>query len=120
MLTIKKLETDKSRILLELIMQHAEGKCPCIPPKLEDIDLWQILANENNYGLIGKLCDIEKGVPGFSSIVVPPAGFSKNPETHEKVIAWLKQKNVNILDVNKTLLELTAALHNPLSSEEEI
>lgn len=78
--------------------------------KIRREDLWSLLLQEGNHKLIDKLRRAEKREPGFTTIVVPPEGFSENISTHYVVMSWLKKKKINIVDVNKILDDLTKSL----------
>jgi hypothetical protein len=65
-------------------------------PELPELSVWDRLASQGNYALLEKLHYVELEIPGFSTVVVPAKGFSDDPETHNAVLAWLREHHVNI------------------------
>lgn len=84
-------------------------------------DLWAVLALEGNFDLINKLRMAEAREPGFGTIVVTEKGFSENDVTHNLVLDWLKERNINIVDVPFIVgnLELTLLRERPAFLQKE-
>lgn len=112
MVNIYKNSIDKFKLFFENIMKTAEKikNDSKESSSKESSSLWEALLIEGNHALIKKLRYIEKEEGGFGTIVVPKKGFSPNPEINQKVLKWLKTKNVNILDVNKEVNDLKNSL----------
>lgn len=72
--------------------------------------LWDRLAEERNFKLIETLRRIELKEAGYGTLIVPPKGFSENDETHNLVLNWLEQQEVNILNVGLETARLEYAL----------
>lgn len=74
--------------------------------------LWRRLTEENNFELIDKLTKVEKKEVGFGTIIVPKNGFSKDDKTHNLVLEWLKERDVNVLNVDLEVFKLEKALRD--------
>lgn len=61
--------------------------------------LWERLATEGNFKLIRKLRRVEMGEPGFGTIVVPKEGFSESDDTHNLVLEWLEERDINVVNL---------------------
>jgi hypothetical protein len=83
------------------------------------IDPWLVLAAESNHTLISKLSRAVSGEPGFGTIVVKEEGFSKDNETHNAIMAWLRKNGVHVIDVQYEVgtLELALLAGRPKSLE---
>jgi hypothetical protein len=68
-----------------------------------DPPVWELLAAEGNFELIGTLRHVEQGTQGFGTIAVPREGFSENDITHNAVLDWLRLRGVQT--VNPSLEE---------------
>ena len=77
---------------------------------MADKDIWERLTLEGNHDLIAKLHYVEQGEAGFGTIVVPVEGFSEDDDTHNAVLDWLREHNVNILNPGREITILTKAL----------
>jgi len=73
-------------------------------------DPWTDLVSEGNFELINKLQRVENKEPGYGTIVVTKEGFSSNDRTHNKVLKWLQEKNVNILNPENEIANLKFSL----------
>lgn len=111
MLQVDCLKVDKFKLLFENVVRYIEERGHLFK-KPKKPDVWEMLLTEGNHDLIEKLRRVERGEGGFGTIVVPPGGFSKNEKTHQLVIDWLSEKDVNILDVEREKSELRKALTN--------
>lgn len=80
--------------------------------QFEPKSLWDKLAGEGNYTLIDKLKHVENNDPGFGTIVVPKKGFSEKDDTHNDVLKWLKEQNINILNVGLSVARMEQALRS--------
>lgn len=74
-------------------------------------DLWVRLTMEGCFELIRKLSRVEKKEDGFMTIVVPPEGFSKDDTTHNMVLEWLEDRDVNVLNVGLEISRCRFALY---------
>jgi len=83
-------------------------------------DPWLALAEEGNFDLIGKLKCAVDGEGGFGTIVVDEKGFSPNDDTHNAVRQFLREKNVNVVNVPSLIGNLEVALrkHRPAFMDE--
>lgn len=73
--------------------------------------LWDRLVSEGRHDLITKLRHAEIRESGFGTIVVPRKGFSDNDDTHNMVLAWLREHKINILNPGLEVTRLERALH---------
>ena len=80
------------------------------PTKVETQDVWNSLISDGNLELIERLRHVEIKTPGFSTIVVPQQGFSPQDETHNKVLDWLHQRDVNVVNPPLMILRMFKAL----------
>lgn len=86
-----------------------------IDPRLEGhptFHLWECLVLEGEHELVNKLRQVETGIEGFRTIIVPPGGFCQNEVLNQIVTDWLKERNVNIVNVEVEILELQHALRS--------
>lgn len=83
------------------------------PQRIPTKELWESLINEGRHDLVKVLNHVENKDAGFGSIVVPADGFSKNKGIHDSVIVWLKDRDVNIVDVKHEISELKKSLKEP-------
>ena len=74
-------------------------------------DLWVRLAIEDRHDLIKKLNRAERREEGFETIVVPKEGFSDDDSTHNMVLDWLEEHEINVLNVGKEIRLCEVALH---------
>ena len=114
----------------KLALRH--NKLACNPedfPGLEDLEefapeerempakattpatLWQRLIEEQKFELINKLRYAEIGEPGFATIVVPREGFSEEDETHNQVLGWLREHEINVCNPNIEITRMERALY---------
>jgi len=87
----------------DLINEFIEECCPTFT-------LWEKLALEGNFKLIEKLRKVERGELGYGTIVVPEKGFSESDKTHNTVLNWLEERNINILNPGLEKARLKYAL----------
>lgn len=71
--------------------------------------MWGRLEKEGRYSLISKLKAVERKEAGYGTIVVPDKGFSEDPVTHDMVIKWLIERQVNIINPKKLIKGLEDA-----------
>lgn len=83
------------------------------PKRIPTKELWEALINEGRHDLVKVLNHVENKDAGFGSIVVPADGFSKNKEIHDSVMVWLKDRDINIVDVKQEISELKNSLKEP-------
>ena len=91
----------------DVINEFLEECCPTAT-------LWERLAMEGKFDLIEKLRRVEKSEDGYSTLVVPPEGFSESDQTHNIVLDWLEERGVNVLNVGLEKARLEHALHGRL------
>jgi hypothetical protein len=105
-------------LFLRFLRDHPElGGIPKTMRVTTRPTVWELLVLEKNFELIEKLKKVEDKEAGYGTIVVPRGGFSSNPETHLAVLAWLKSRRVNVLDVSREIEDLYFALHENDSKE---
>lgn len=75
-------------------------------------NLWLTLASEGKYELITKLHRAQNKEEGYSTIIIPTEGFSKNDTTHNQVLKWLKKNKIKTFDPNS----LSIYMENSLKS----
>jgi len=73
--------------------------------------VWDRLASDGNFELISKLQMVEKGYPGYGTVVVPAGGFSEDDDTHNAVLDWLRGHHINVLNPGLLITKLERALH---------
>lgn len=73
--------------------------------------LWDRLISEGNLDLISKLHNVEAGLPGYGTIVVPHEGFSEDDTTHNMVLEYLQSHDINILNPGLLIERMERALH---------
>lgn len=72
--------------------------------------MWDRLEAEGNHSLIAKLKAVERKEAGYGTIVVPEGGFSKDTDTHEEVMQWLRERHVSILNPAALIKEMKRTL----------
>lgn len=72
--------------------------------------VWDMLAAENNHDLINKLRHCERRDPGYETIIIPDKGWSKNEETNDAVMTWLRLHDINVYSVSKEIEALSNTL----------
>lgn len=115
MLRVRLLEIDPFKFLFDSFLDFIEKwRKDEVPVKKiqhkKSSDLWERLLMEDRHDLIKKLQRVERREGGFSTIVVPENGFSKDTETHDMVLTFLKKNKVNVLDVNQEISDLKDTL----------
>ena len=83
-----------------------------IKPKITYRKLFEVLIKCKKYTLIKQLQHVENKDPGYGSIVVPKGGFITNKEVNDLVLLWLRDKDVNIVDVSYEITCLESSLKN--------
>jgi hypothetical protein len=73
--------------------------------------LWQLLIEDGKHDLVKILQHVENKDPGYGSIVVNQGGFSEKDSIHNMVLDWLRERNVNIINVAQNISELEDSLH---------
>lgn len=66
--------------------------------RYKDATLWARLSLEGRFDVIDKLRHVKSGEGGFGSIVVPEGGFSEDDVTHNMVLDYLREHDVNIVN----------------------
>jgi hypothetical protein len=76
-------------------------------------DIWCRLAIANEIDLICLLRKVETREKGYSTIIIPDNGFTKDKELNDMIIQWLKSQNVNTPPYNskQEVKELTESLN---------
>jgi hypothetical protein len=77
-------------------------------------NLWQTLIEDGNYSLVKILQRVENNEFGYGSIVVPKGGFSEKESVHNMVLDWLRERNVNVIDVENEISCLEKSLHREM------
>lgn len=72
--------------------------------------VWDLLAAENQLALIDRLRRVERGEPGYRTVLIPNEGFSKDPKVHQAVLDWLRDHNVNVYNCAQEIAELADTL----------
>jgi len=80
------------------------------PKAIPTDKLYNTLSEEGNLKLINLLKKVDSKEPGYGTVIVPKGGFSLNTKTHAMVICWLKDRNINIVDVDKEISDLENSL----------
>lgn len=73
--------------------------------------VWDKIASEGNFDLIRKLRRVELKEEGFRTIVVPKEGFSDNIYTHNAIIDWLHDHDINVLNPLHEIANMEYALY---------
>lgn len=92
---------------------NRERKVDTKPKKTPTKELWESLIAEGKHDLVKVLNHVENKDAGFGSIVVPADGFSKSKEIHNSVMVWLKERDINIVDVKREISDLKNSLKEP-------
>lgn len=110
-------EGNKFKILFNLLMKHLrklglfnKKNNTHIKSKITTRQIWDILIGDKKYDLIKVLKHVENKEPGYGSVVVPKNGFSSNKKIHCLVLSWLKERNINIVDVDNEIACLKDSL----------
>jgi hypothetical protein len=75
--------------------------------------VWDLLAAEGNHTLINTLHKVERRETGYTTIIIPTEGFSKDRRTHEAVVEWLKNHCTNEpYSPAQEVKELSLSLHH--------
>lgn len=77
---------------------------------MDSVSLWDTLASEGNIDLINKLVRVSNREEGFGTIIVPKKGFSEEDDTHNAVLDWLKNNDVNVVNPRLSIAKLKEAL----------
>lgn len=72
--------------------------------------VWTRLAAEGRFQLIERLRHAELGHAGYGTIVVPKEGFSDDDTTHNAVLDWLSEHQINVMNVGLEIARLERAL----------
>jgi hypothetical protein len=106
-------EDHKFKILFNLLMKYLHELRlfnKFVKSKITTGQLWDILIKDKKYDLIKVLKHVENKEPGYGSVVVPKYGFSSNRKIHNLVLLWLKERDINIVDVDNTIAYLEDSL----------
>jgi ribosomal protein L10 len=76
------------------------------PAKVYTGQLWFLLLKSDRTDLIKILQKVEKKEPGYGSIVVPEGGFIEDEKINDMILSWLKERNVNIINVKEEIKSL--------------
>ena len=116
MISLKPNQIDLFKLYFDCFMQYLQDLKVFNKvepnPKISTDNLYSILTEESKISLISILKKVDSKEHGYGSIVVPKGGFSYNPETHKMVINWLKERFVNIVDVDREILGLEDSLRS--------
>jgi hypothetical protein len=66
-------------------------------------DLCDMLMANGHWDTIEKLKHVERGTKGFGTVVITPAGFSDDEETHKAVLDWLHKKKVHVFNPSREI-----------------
>jgi hypothetical protein len=72
--------------------------------------VWDILAAENNHDLINKLRRCERREPGYETILIPDDGWSKNDDTNDAIMTWLRLHDIHVYSASQEIKELSDTL----------
>jgi hypothetical protein len=72
--------------------------------------VWDMLAADGKYDLIRRLQRVERGEPGYGTMIVPEGGWSRDPGTNDRVLCWLKDHRVNVWSPAQEIAELEQSL----------
>jgi hypothetical protein len=75
-------------------------------------DPWLNLISHGSHKTISLLQKVEQNYPGYSTVIIPNEGFSDDDTTHNMVIDWLKQHDINVYSPSNEIHHLTKALRN--------
>jgi len=93
------------------LRRHPHLEAPTRKANFQPRTVWDRLTAEGNHELIHKLQKVERRETGYGTIVIPKEGFSKDPETHAAVIAWLDEQKTLALNPSREVAELEISLH---------
>jgi len=81
--------------------------------KKNPFDPWTDLASEGRFDLIERLRRAEVRESGYGTIIVTKEGFSPNDATHNKVLAWLRYKDIRYINPINEIANLRESLGLP-------
>ena len=72
-------------------------------------NLCDMLMANGYWDVIERLKHVEKGTPGYGTVVITDKGFSDDDDTHNAVLGWLNEKKVHIFNPGKEIAILEAS-----------
>jgi hypothetical protein len=89
----------KDRVMQTIRISHTPEKT-----------VWDMLAADGKYDLIRRLQRVERGEPGYGTMIIPEGGWSRDPGTNDRVLCWLKDRHVNVWSPTQEIAELEQSL----------
>ena len=80
-------------------------------------DLWKTLIEDGKNELIRFLQHVENKEAGYGSVVVPEKGFSDKDGVHNMVLDWLRDRDINIVNVGHEVACLERSLYPDKNNE---
>ena len=111
-------DDNKFKALFNLLMKYfheiglfnKKSKDPMKPAKIPTEQLWAILIEKDKNNLVKVLQRVESKEAGYGSIVVPEKGFTNDDKINAMILSWLKERDVNVIDVKEEVKALESSL----------
>jgi hypothetical protein len=107
-------DDSKFKVLFKLLLKymHQMKFFDKKQSKVYTDQLWILLIKNDKIDLIKTLQRVENKEPGYGSIIVPDGGFIEDEKINDMILSWLRERDVNIIDVKEEIKSLENSLKN--------